>query len=238
MSKYYHCCVTILLRDLKILLIKWFQTCDQLEWDLAAKCSNYQQLLIMKKNQVTFMIYSFFPLIYSDVFTLVFIVCHVYRRISAIKSVDNLPSGCTHDLSWKIIQLKEIVNKWSQYFRETSRVFRMPPAVLGWLPASDSSGDYKKTFINLLFSFESRRNFECQLLHFNYFQLSGWSVNCKHEYSFWIVLTSIIHGIFMIQHVDYLRWQNPPSHGGNICTSMDCRTWKWNFYICVVGRCL
>ena len=226
MSKYYHCCVKIILHDLKILK-KWFQTCDQLEWDLAAKCSNYQQLLIMKKNQVAFMIYS-------DVFTLVFMVCHVYRRIyQPIKVWTTCLPG-----AWKIIKLKEIVNKWSQYFRETSRVFRMPPAVLGWLPASDSSGDYKKTFINLLFSFESRKSFECQLLHFNYFQLSGWSVKCKHEYSFWIVLTSIIHGIFMIQHVDYLRWQNPPSHGGNICTSMDCRTWKWNFYICVVGRCL
>ena len=54
--------------------LKWFQTCDQLEWDLAAKCSNYQQLLIMKKNQVAFMIYS-------DVFTLLFMVCRVYRRI-------------------------------------------------------------------------------------------------------------------------------------------------------------
>ena len=137
---------------------------------------------------------------------------HGQSRISAYisgnKSMNNLPSGCTHDLSWKIIKLKEIPNKWSQYFRETSRVFRMPQAVLGWLPASGSSGDYKKSFFNLLFSFESRKSFECQLLHFNYFQFRGWSVNCKHEYSFWIVLTSIIHGIFMIQHVDYLKWQN------------------------------
>ena len=118
--------------------LKWFQTCDQLEWDLAAKCSNYQQLLIMKKNQVTFMIYS-------DVFTLVFMVCRVYRRIyQPIK----VWKTCLPD-AWKIIKLKEIVNKWSQYFRETSRVFRMPPAVLGWLPASDSSGDYKTFFILL-----------------------------------------------------------------------------------------